>query len=234
MRKGVFTQLREALRRYFVAGILVLAPFFVTVWAVAWIVRSLDNLLLPFLLRVAFPGMEAPGVPLVGAAFTVVVILLVGVVVRHFFGLELVRVGERMLARVPVARSIYGAVKQLFEAIFLEERSSRFKRVVLIEYPRKGLYSIAFTTGAVRGVVQDAAPDHLIGCFVPTTPNPTSGFYLVVPEHEILEVHLSVEEAFKLIMSAGLVAPNTVPVAPARPALEPAAASVPASGPSAP
>ncbi len=228
--KGLFAQLREAARRYFVAGILTLAPLLITAWAVAWVIQRLDNLLLPHVLAVLFPGVEdPPRLPLVGAIFTVLVILLVGVVVRHFFGLEMVRAVERLLARVPVARSIYAGVKQLAEAIFLADTSSRFNRVILIEYPRKGLYAIAFTTGDARGIVQKATPGHMVNCFVPTTPNPTSGFYLLVQQEEIIEVNLTVEEAFKLVMSAGLVAPGTAPNAAAgAPAAVPAGAAQPA------
>jgi uncharacterized membrane protein len=114
-----------------------------------------------------------------------------------------------MLGRVPVARNIYSGVKQLFEAIFSSGERSRFNRVVLIEYPRKGIYALAFTTGAARGVVQEATEKQMINCFLPTTPNPTSGFYLLVPEDEIIEANMSVEAAFKLVMSAGLVTPDS-------------------------
>jgi uncharacterized membrane protein len=201
----------NAIRRYFVAGLVAFAPIGITFWAIAWIVQRLDNLLLPRVVSWFFPAMEQPIElpPLVGALFTFVVILMSGVVVRHFFGNELVRVWERMLSRVPVARSIYGGVKQLFEAIVAGGRTSSFNTVVLIEYPRKGIWALAFTTGEVSGPMLDAFPDQqMINCFVPTTPNPTSGFYLVIPKLEIREIDLSVEEAFKVIMSAGLVTPD--------------------------
>ncbi|MDH3212834.1 MAG: DUF502 domain-containing protein, partial [Myxococcales bacterium] len=107
-------------------------------------------------------------------------------------------------------RNIYGGVKQLFEAIFRSDQTSRFNRVVLVEYPRKGVYALAFTTGPARGAVQAATDEPMVNCFLPTTPNPTSGFYLLVPESEIREVDLTVEEAFKLVMSAGLVAPDAI------------------------
>jgi uncharacterized membrane protein len=115
-----------------------------------------------------------------------------------------------MLSQVPVARSIYGGVKQLLEAIFTSEQSSRFNRVVMLEYPRRGIYALAFVTGPARGEMQQAAEGRMINCFLPTTPNPTSGFYLVVPEHEVTNVDLSVEDAFKVVMSAGLVTPETL------------------------
>jgi uncharacterized membrane protein len=213
--RGPLASARSALAGYFVAGLLLVAPIAVTAWVVAWAVRSLDNAILPHLLRGI--GLDhAPRVPLVGAVFTIAVILLLGVVARHFFGMELVRLGERVLARIPIARSIYGGVKQLIETIFLANPTQQFRRVVLIEYPRKGIYAIAFTTGAGQGIVQEQTPERVINCFVPTTPNPTSGFYLLVPESEIRAVDLTVEDAFKLIMSAGLVTPERpVRVAPA-------------------
>ncbi len=209
-RALVFT--REAIRRYFVAGILFFAPIGITIWAIASIVVWLDNLLLPRVLKLVVPGLEEPpALPVIGMLFTFVVIILLGIVARHLFGSEFLRAWERLLSRVPVARNIYSGVKQLFEAIFSSKSHvSRFRRVVLVEYPRKGVYALAFTTGAARGVVQDATQRHMINCFLPTTPNPTSGFYLLVPEEEVLDVDLSVEDAFKLVMSAGLVAPDTV------------------------
>jgi uncharacterized membrane protein len=208
-RRRIWPWVREVLRRYFVAGILAFAPLGITIWAIAWIIQKLDTLLLPRFLALLFPSVEnVPRIPFVGALFTFLVIILMGVVARHLFGGEFVRAWERLLGRVPVARNIYAGVKQLFEAIFQSGDQSRFRRVVLVEYPRKGIYAIAFTTGAARGPIQDATARHMINCFLPTTPNPTSGFYLLVPEEELIEVALSVEDAFKLIMSAGLVTPG--------------------------
>lgn len=202
----------SATRRYFVAGLMAFAPIAITFWAIAWIVQRLDNLLLPRVLGWFFPAIEQPIElpPLVGALFTFLVILLSGVIARHFFGHELVRGWERLLSRVPVARTIYGGVKQLFEAIVAGGRSSSFNTVVLIEYPRKGIWALAFTTGEAGGPMQAAFPDkRMINCFVPTTPNPTSGFYLLIPHDAVRAIDLSVEEAFKVIMSAGLVTPDT-------------------------
>jgi uncharacterized membrane protein len=197
---------REALRSYFVAGILAFAPLGITIWAISWIIQRLDNLLLPQVLT--WVGLEdPPRLPFVGALFTLVVILMMGVVARHLFGGQFVRAWERLLSRVPVARNIYSGVKQLFEAIF-QRSETRFNRVVLIEYPRRDIWAIAFTTGAARGLVQQMTEKHMINCFLPTTPNPTAGFYLLVPEEDVYEVDLTVEDAFKLVMSAGLVTPG--------------------------
>ena len=209
--KNFWSQLRAAIRSYFMTGLLAFAPIGITLWAIVWIVQKLDSLLLPQVLAWLAPSLEEPTElpPLVGAVFTFVVILLAGVVVRHLFGHQLLRLGERMLNRVPVARSIYYGVKQLFEAIFSRSANQRsFSRVVLVEYPRRGIWGIAFVTGPVRGPVSVAFEgESMLNCFIPTTPNPTSGFYLLVPEQETREVDLSVEDAFKVIMSAGLVTP---------------------------
>ncbi len=205
MQRGWWKATREALRSYFVAGLLAFAPLGITIWAIGWIIQRLDNLMLPRVL--SWFGLEAPPtLPFVGALFTLLVILLMGVIARHLFGLELVRIWERLVSRVPVAGNIYAGVKQLFEAIF-QKNETRFNRVVLIEYPRRGIYAIAFTTGATRGRLQMMTEKHMINCFLPTTPNPTSGFYLLVPEDEVHDVDLTVEDAFKLVMSAGLVTP---------------------------
>ena len=208
MKRGLWKATREALRRYFVAGVLSFAPLAITIWAISWIIQRLDNLLLPSVLRLAMPGLEdPPRLPFVGALFTLLVILVLGVLARHVFGGEVQRAWERLLSRVPVARNIYAGVKQLFEAIF-QRSEVRFNRVVLVEYPRKGIWAIAFTTGATRGRLQAMTQEHMINCFLPTTPNPTSGFYLLIPETDVRDVDLTVEEAFKLIMSAGLVTPE--------------------------
>ena len=214
MRRRFFSFIREAIRRYFVAGILFFAPIGVTVWAIVSIIVWLDNLLLPRVIKLVLPGIDdPPSIPLLGMLFTFVVIIFLGVIARHLLGGEFQRAWERLLARVPVARSIYGGVKQLVEAIFASSsQASRFHRVVLVEYPRKGVYALAFTTGLARGVVQEVTELEMINCFVPTTPNPTSGFYLLVPDEDLIEIDMSVEDAFKLVMSAGLVTPETLPV----------------------
>jgi len=206
----IWARIRRVIGRYLVAGILAFAPIGITFWAIAWIIQRLDNLLLPRVLKLVFPGVqEPPSIPFVGALFTLVVILLFGVVARHLFGWELVRLSERVLTRVPVARNIYAAVKQLFEAIFASSGTgASFRRVVMVEYPRRGVWAIAFTTGPARGIVQEHIPESMVNVFVPTTPNPTSGFYLLVPEQDLKSIDITVEQAFKLVMSAGLVSPT--------------------------
>jgi uncharacterized membrane protein len=211
MMRRILSVIREALRRYFIAGVLAFAPLAVTIWAIGAIIVWLDNLILPRVLKLVIPGLEeAPPVPVIGMLFTFFVIILMGVLARHLFGGELQRIWERMLGRVPIARSIYGGVKQLFEAILTTSTAqSSFSRVVLVEYPRRGIYGLAFVTGEVSGPLRHCFEERrMLNCFIPTTPNPTSGFYLLVPERELRVVDVTVEQAFKLIMSAGLVTPD--------------------------
>ena len=202
-------RVREWLGRYLVAGILVFAPLGTTLWAVGWVIERLDQLLLPRVL--AFISGEAEAqvhTPFVGALFTLLVVILLGVITRHFLRPEFLRAWERLLARVPLAGNLYAGVKQLFEAIFKGTDTSQFNRVVVIEYPRRDLYAIAFTTGEPRGLITDALDRKLLNCFIPTTPNPTSGVFIMVPEEDAVELDLSIEEGFKLVMSAGLVNPD--------------------------
>jgi uncharacterized membrane protein len=228
MPRRILATVRDLLRRYFVAGILFFAPIGITIWAIGSIILWLDKLILPHVLKLMLPGLEEPPtIPFVGALFTLFVIILLGVVARHLLGNRFVRAWETLLSRVPVARNIYSGVKQLFEAIFSAGEASRFNRVVLLEYPRKGIYALAFTTGPARGPAQDATPQHMTNCFLPTTPNPTSGFYLLVPEDELINVDLTVEEAFKLVMSAGLVTPETIAAAEQKAAATPSRHPVP-------
>ena len=211
MGRRILLLLREAVRRYFVAGVLFFAPIAVTIWAIASIVVWLDNLILPRFLQLVVPGLEdPPALPVVGMLFTFFVIIVLGVIARHFFGTEFQRAWERLLSQVPVARSIYAGVKQLLEAIFSNQEGQRFNRVVMIEYPRRRVYALAFVTGEAGGELQSKLDSRMINCFLPTTPNPTSGFYLLVPEEDIINLDLSVEDAFKIVMSAGLVTPESV------------------------
>ena len=199
----------EAIRRYFAAGVLFFAPIGITVWAIASIVVWLDNLILPRVLKLVVPGLEEPpALPLVGMLFTFIVIILLGIVARHFFGHEFLRAWERLLARVPLASSLYSGVKQLMEAIFTRQQSSRFNRVVMVEYPRKGVWSIGFLTGTTAGEVQERTSTETVNVFVPTTPNPTSGFLLFVPRADLTLLDMSVEEGIKMVVSGGIVTPE--------------------------
>lgn len=211
MLNRFLTVVSDAIRRYFIAGILLFAPIGVTAWAITWIVDTLDNLLLPRLLQM-IPGVDPtvqPDIPpFLGVMFTFAAIILIGFIARDVLGQEIVRVWERLLGRVPVIGRLYNSLRQLFEAVVRPGDKANFRRVVLIEYPRKGIYAVAFVSCDTQESIARYLPEPTLNCFLPTTPNPTSGFYLLVPESEVIDVDFTVEEAFKLIMSAGLVSPH--------------------------
>jgi uncharacterized membrane protein len=192
----------ETLRRDFVAGLLVFVPVGFTILGVLWILRQLDNLVLPQVFRAL--GLEGRQPPLVGVIATLALILLFGALTRSFVGRTFIRLWERTVKRIPIARSLYTVLKQFMEAVFGTKGSTgNFRRVVLIEYPRRGIYSYAFVTGRVTSP-NAGLPDGLLQVFVPSTPNPTTGYFLLVPEADTIETGLGVEEAFRLIISAGI------------------------------
>lgn len=200
----------EGLRRYFLRGLLAFLPLAITVWILEAVVRMMDGGL-EFLPRPFRPStyfqFDFPGL---GALFTFLLICLIGVVVTHLVGHKMHEVWERTMRRIPFVRSIYGAVQQLLNALFSDDKS-RYRRVVLIEYPRKGIYSLAFVTGVSEGEVQERTGERVINVFIPTTPNPTSGWYILVPEREAIDLEMSVEDAFKLIISGGMLVPDRLP-----------------------
>lgn len=146
-------------------------------------------------------------IPGLGIFIVIFGVFIVGVLVRNYVGGKIVAFGENIVYRIPLIRPLYSAVKQLLTAIFSQSNDT-FKRVILIEFPRKGIYSIAFVTGMPRGEIQEKTHQRVINVFLPTTPNPTSGFYLLIPESEIIPLTMTVEEAFKLLVSGGIVAPE--------------------------
>lgn len=197
----------SALRRYLVAGLLVWVPLVITVMVVRLLVDLMDRslLLLPTASRPeALLGFNIPGL---GLILTVVVVLATGMIVTNLLGRKLVDIWEGLLARIPLVRSIYSAVKQVTETVFSTGGES-FRKVLLIEYPRKGIWSICFQTGVATGEVQEKTSKEVITVFVPTTPNPTSGFIIMVPRDEVIELEMNVEDALKLVMSLGVVSPR--------------------------
>lgn len=195
---------RDRIRRNFIAGFVVIVPLGLTFYVVAAIVHWADRFLelVPQrFLPETYLGFRIPGL---GVILTLLFIQVVGFLSANLLGHSVVRTYERVLDRIPVVRTLYQAVKQFLEQL-IDARSDRFHRVVLVEYPRKGIYSIGFVTGVSRGEVQNRTPQKVLNVFVPTTPNPTSGYYLLVPEGDAVPLQISVEQAFKLIMSAGMV-----------------------------
>ncbi|WP_018865304.1 DUF502 domain-containing protein [Thioalkalivibrio sp. ARh3] len=199
-----------SLRRYLIAGLLVWLPLIVTGFVIKLLVDLLDFtiLLLPPAWRPeALLGFSIPGA---GIVVAIVVVFVTGVIVANIVGRKLVSVGESIVHRIPLVSSIYGAVKKVTETV-LTDGGQAFRKVVMIEYPRRGLWSVGFMTGVGYGEVQERTEREVITVFVPTTPNPTSGFVLLVPREEAVELEMTVEDGLKFVMSMGVVTPLSSP-----------------------
>lgn len=201
---GIWRHIRDRTRRHFLTGLLVIVPLGLTYYVISAIVVRMDRVLA--ILPPRFhPDTYLPfKVPGLGVIVTLLIIQLVGLLSANLFGRTVVRAYEHVLERIPVVRTVYVAVKQLLEQV-LSGDTDRFRRVVLVEYPRPGIYSLGFVAGATRGEVGEKIGEKTLNVFIPTTPNPTSGYYLVIPESQAIPLELGVDQAFKLIMSAGMV-----------------------------
>ena len=197
----------KRIRRYLVAGVLVWAPLAVTYLLINFAVSIMDRTLL--LIPAQYRPEELLGVhiPGLGVILTLAVLLLTGILAANFVGRAFVGGWESLLDRIPVVRAIYSAVKNFAEMVF-SDSSESFKKVLLIEYPRKGVYSLAFQTATELGEVQDRTGVEVVCCFVPTTPNPTSGFIIIVPKQDIITLDMEVDEALKMIISLGVIIPT--------------------------
>ena len=195
------------LRRYLVAGILVWLPIGVTILLLRILIGVMDRTL------VLVPAQYRPeewlgfAIPGLGLVLAVVILLATGVLAANIVGRSLVGFWERMLERIPVVRSIYSASKNFAEIVFSDSDQS-FKKVLLIEYPRKGLYGLAFQTATELGEIQGRSGEQLVCTFVPTTPNPTSGFIIIIPRKDVIELDREIDEALKMIISLGVVVPT--------------------------
>lgn len=199
--------MKRRLKRYFVTGLLILVPLYVSGYILFLIVGFMDSAM-EFLPPQIRPSTYLPyHIPGLGVLITIMGILIIGFLTTNFFGKSIVRLYESILARIPILKTIYKASKQFMETFFAEDRDG-FSKVVLLEFPRKGLYAIGFVTCATRGEVQKLTPEDTINIFIPTTPNPTSGFYFAVPRTDVTQLKMTVEDAFKVIMSGGMVVPE--------------------------
>ena len=195
------------LRRYLVAGILVWVPLAVTYALLRFVVGLMDRTLL--LLPQQYRPEELLGFPIpgLGVILTILVLLITGVLAANIVGRAFVGSWESLLDRIPVVRSVYSAAKNFAEIVF-SDSSQSFKKVLLIQYPREGLYSLAFQTSTKLGEVQGRTGEEIVCCFVPTTPNPTSGFIVIVPKKNVTVLDMEVDEALKMIISLGVVVPT--------------------------
>jgi uncharacterized membrane protein len=200
------------MKKYFITGLLVLVPLFITVWVISGLVGMMDQslLLLPETWRPkAQLGLDIPGM---GAILTLLIIFVTGVIATNFFGKRLILVWEALLARVPVVKSIYASVKQVSDTLF-SDSGNAFRQAVLVQFPRPGVWTIAFVTGKPGGDVANHLSGDYLSVYVPTTPNPTGGYFLMLPRADVVELDMSVDEALKYIISMGVVAPPPKPSA---------------------
>jgi len=195
-----------ALRRYLVAGLLVWVPVGVTLLIVGFLVDLMDQTLLLLPASIQPENLLGFRIPGLGLVLTGIVVLATGVIVTNLFGMQLITIGEKLLQRIPLVRSIYAAVKQVTESMFSSGKS--FRKVVLVEYPRKGMWSLAFQTGSGAEEIRDKTGQDVTNVFIPTTPNPTSGFFLMVPRAEVVELDMSIDDGLKMLLSVGVVVPE--------------------------
>lgn len=197
----------KRLRRYLVAGILVWLPLAVTYLLVKFLINVMDQSLKWLPVRYHPEQLLGFHIPGLGLILTVIVLLITGLLAANIVGRRVVGGWESLLDRIPVVRSIYSAAKNFAEIVF-SDSGHAFKKVLLVEYPRKGIYTLTFQTAQVVGEIQGRTGEDVIVCFVPTTPNPTSGFIIVVPRKDVIELDMEVDEAAKLVMSLGVVVPQ--------------------------
>ena len=195
------------IRAYFFAGILITAPISITFY-LAWLfVTFVDSKVTPLIPAKYNPTEYLPfGLPGLGLVIVLVALTLIGALTAGFFGRMIMRFYEGVLAQMPVVRSVYGALKQIIETV-LAQQSTAFRQAVLIEYPRRGLWAIAFITGRTKGEVDKLTEADTVNVFLPTTPNPTSGFLLFVPKEDVVPLAMTVEEAIKMVISGGILTP---------------------------
>jgi uncharacterized membrane protein len=197
----------KRLRRYLVAGLLVWLPLGITIFLFRILIGLMDKSLV-LIPRQYHPeellGVSVPGL---GVILTIALLLLTGVLTANIVGRSFLGGWESLMDRIPVARSIYSAAKNFAEIVF-SDSGKAFSKVLLVEYPRKGLYTLTFQTASDVGEIQGRTGEDVVCCFVPTTPNPTSGFIIIVPTKDTIELDMEVDEAVKLIMSLGVVVPT--------------------------
>ena len=193
------------LRAYFFAGIVITAPIAITLY-LAWLFITFVDAQVAGLVPQQYHIHLPLWIPGLGLIFVVSIMILIGFLTANFAGRFFVRMSELLLAKTPVIKNIYGAIKQILEAV-MASQTDAFRQVVLVEYPRRGMWAIGFVTGTTMGEVQNITADEMINVFVPTTPNPTSGFLLFVPRKEAVALNMNVEDGVKLVISGGIVTP---------------------------
>ena len=203
--------LRSRLRTLLIGGLLILAPAYLTVYVLLLLFRFMDGIFAPLIDKTLSTFLKEPGIhiPGLGILLTLLVVLFLGWLSTGVVGRRIIESVETFIRRIPIAKSVYGATKGVLEAVS-RDQADAFKRVVLIEYPRRGVYGIAFVTGGPSRWGPAPHDEELISVFVPTTPNPTSGFLLLVPQRDLIEVPISIEEGVRMVVSGGILPPAMV------------------------
>ena len=192
------------LKRFFITGLLIWVPLGITYWVISTIVKTLDGIIPPHIAPQALFGLDIPGF---GLLAVVLVVLVTGALGANLLGRRLVDLWEGLLARIPLVRSIYSSVKQVSDTI-LAPNGQVFRQAVLVQYPRQGLWTIAFITGKPSHEIEHKLPADCVSIYVPTTPNPTSGFFLMLPRAELIPLSIGVDAALKYVVSMGTVPPS--------------------------
>jgi len=204
VKRGILARLRT----YLLTGIVVSAPVAITIYLTYIFVVAVDRRVTPLIPPQYHPETYLPfSIPGLGVLIVILFLILLGMAAANFFGRQLISLGERIVDRMPVVRTIYGTLKQIFETV-ASQSSMSFREVVMVEYPRKGIWAIAFVTAPTKGEIADKHERDMVNLFLPTTPNPTSGFLLFVPREDCVFLDMSVEEGVKYVISAGLVTPT--------------------------
>lgn len=205
--KSKKVSLGNKFRSRFFAGLLVTVPIVLTIYLVWVIVNSVDNMVANVLPNQFNPNLYLPfDIPGLGLIIFIVAMILIGTITASFLGRFFHRRFELVMNRLPLVRGLYSAIKQIMDTVF-SQRSQAFREAVLVEYPRRNIWTIAFITGETSGEIKNIHEDNIINIYVPTTPNPTSGFLLFVPKSDVISLNMSVEEALKMIISTGIVTP---------------------------
>lgn len=199
------------MRNYFLTGLVVASPIGITIYIGWWFIDFVDRNIKPLIPSAYNPETYLPfPLPGLGLVGVVLFLILLGALTANLFGRALIRFGEKIVDRMPIIRSVYGTLKQIFETVVASDSKS-FSDVVLVEYPRKGLWAIAFVSGENKSEIQDKMNDEVVNLFLPTTPNPTSGFLLFAPKKDLIYLDMTPDQGAKYVISAGLVNPENFP-----------------------
>jgi len=212
---GFRRSLMARLRTYFFAGVLVTAPIAITVY-VAWsVITAVDDMVTGIIPPAYNPNTYLPfNIPGIGLLLLVITLTLIGFLTANYLGRIIVRLGERIVGGMPIVRSLYGAVKQIFESVLRSDRARSFRDVVLVEFPRKEMWTLGLVIGETYGEVLEKTGKKMCNVYLPTTPNPTSGYLVFLPQEDMIRLDMKVDDCLKMIVSGGIVTPPYIPRVP--------------------